>query len=67
MSFSGMVKEELSKRTGASRHCQIAELAAMYLLCGKLKMYPGSGTGFMGADGKSVGCKKVLYNFAKNI
>ena len=37
MSFSGMVKEELSKRTGASRHCQIAELAAMYLLCGKLK------------------------------
>ncbi len=26
MSFSGMVKEELSKRTGASRHCQIAEL-----------------------------------------
>lgn len=37
MSFSGMVKEELSKRTGASRHCQIAELAALYLLCGKLK------------------------------
>ena len=41
MSFSGMVKEELSKRTGASRHCQIAELAAMYLLCGKLKRTQG--------------------------
>ena len=41
MSFSGMVKEELSKRTGASRHCQIAELAAMYLLCGKLKCTQG--------------------------
>ena len=37
MSFSGMVKEELSKRTGASRHCQIAEIAAILSLCGGIQ------------------------------
>ncbi len=30
MSFSGKVKEELGKHTSTSRHCQIAELAAIY-------------------------------------
>ncbi|MFT3984056.1 MAG: DNA-binding protein WhiA [Lachnospiraceae bacterium] len=34
MSFSGKVKEELEKHTNASRHCQIAELAAIYSFCG---------------------------------
>ena len=29
MSFSAEVKEELQKQVGKSRHCQIAELAAM--------------------------------------
>ncbi|MDO5134932.1 MAG: DNA-binding protein WhiA [Eubacteriales bacterium] len=37
MSFSGMVKEELSKRVGQARHCQIAELAALYSACGRLQ------------------------------
>lgn len=36
MSFSGEVKEELEKVVGASRHCQLAELAAIVLFCGKL-------------------------------
>lgn len=35
MSFSGEVKEELTKHISASRHCQIAELAAMIHFCGK--------------------------------
>ena len=36
MSFSGMVKEELSKQVGRSRHCQIAEIAALLSTCGKM-------------------------------
>ena len=34
MSFSGKVKEELSRQWSSARHCQIAELAAMLSVCG---------------------------------
>lgn len=34
MSFSSIVKEELSKKISGARHCQIAELAAVYSFCG---------------------------------
>ena len=36
MSFSGMVKEELSRHIGSGRHCKVAELAAIYTFCGSL-------------------------------
>ena len=36
MSFSGTVREELSKQTGTSRHCMIAEIAAIIMYCGKI-------------------------------
>lgn len=36
MSFSGMVKEELSKQMGNARHCRIAETAALISACGKI-------------------------------
>ncbi len=36
MSFSSDVKEELSKQLNKSRHCQLAELAAMIHLAGKI-------------------------------
>lgn len=36
MSFSSEVKEELSKHLGKSRHCQIAELAAILVFDGKV-------------------------------
>lgn len=36
MSFSGMVKEELSKQIGIARHCRIAETAALLCACGKM-------------------------------
>ena len=39
MSFSSEVKEELSKHPGKSRHCQIAELAALFVFDGKIDMY----------------------------
>jgi DNA-binding protein WhiA len=38
MSFSGNVKEELSRRIPGARHCQIAEIAAMASLCGKVEI-----------------------------
>ena len=45
MSFSGKVKEELGVHISRARHCQIAELAALFSCCGQVV----SGTDF---DGK---------------
>ena len=36
MSFSGMVKDELSKQISASRHCRIAETAALLSASGRM-------------------------------
>lgn len=36
MSFSGMVKEELSKQIGAARHCRLAEMAALLNFGGRV-------------------------------
>ena len=36
MSFSGKVKEELASQLSPARHCQIAEFAALFALCGKI-------------------------------
>ncbi len=36
MSFSKDIKEELSKQFSSARHCQIAELAALISLCGRI-------------------------------
>lgn len=38
MSFSMEVKEELSKEFTASRHCQIAEIAAIISMCGNISI-----------------------------
>ena len=38
MSFSGEVKEELAKHISPSRHCQMAELAALLHFCGQYGM-----------------------------
>ena len=36
MSFSGKVKEEIGRKISRSRHCQIAEIAAILGMCGTL-------------------------------
>lgn len=41
MSFSGEVKEELTKHISASRHCQIAELAALLHFSGEIREVNG--------------------------
>ncbi|MBQ4530294.1 MAG: DNA-binding protein WhiA [Lachnospiraceae bacterium] len=37
MSFSSQVKDELSRQVSMARHCQIAEIAAIISMCGRLK------------------------------
>ena len=39
-SFSMQVKEELSSVFGSARHCQLAELLALILCCGRLTDAP---------------------------
>jgi DNA-binding protein WhiA len=41
MSFSKEVKDELSRQISPARHCQIAELAAMISLCGRVIITEG--------------------------
>jgi len=36
LSFSGMVKEELSRQISPARHCRIAETAALLCACGRI-------------------------------
>ena len=54
MSFSGEVKEELAKHVSASRHCQIAELAAMIHFCGKFQNTDGKKTLVFHTENQSV-------------
>ncbi len=37
MSFSGKVKDELAGHVNMARHCQIAELAAIFLFCARIE------------------------------
>ena len=54
MSFSGEVKEELTKHISASRHCQIAELAAMIHFGGKYQETEGKKTLSFHTENQSV-------------
>lgn len=38
MSFSAEVKDEVSRQFNNARHCQIAELAAIFSMCGSIKI-----------------------------
>lgn len=38
MSFSGEIKEELSRQMSGARHCRLAELAAILAGCGKIRI-----------------------------
>lgn len=38
MTFSAKVKEELSRKRNEKRHCQVAEVAAIMSLCGKISI-----------------------------
>ena len=38
LTFSGKIKEELSRQYSMARHCQIAEIAAIVSMCGKVSI-----------------------------
>lgn len=38
MSFSSQIKDELSRQVAPARHCQIAEIAAILSLCGRIQI-----------------------------
>ena len=38
MSYASKVKDELSRQNAQARHCQIAELAAIISLCGRVSI-----------------------------
>ena len=65
MSFSSRIKEELSRHMSPARHCQIAEIAAILSLCGRIQI---SGDDHYSIKiHKPCSCKKVLYIIEKNI
>ncbi|MCR5797116.1 MAG: DNA-binding protein WhiA [Eubacterium sp.] len=56
MSFSKRVKKELGQQISKARHCQIAELSALFEICGKVDVAAIS-------SGDGDGSKKKYINF----
>ncbi len=67
MSFSSTVKEELSRQLTTARHCQIAEIAAILSLCGRVQISASDHFAIEDPHGKCGSCKKILYIIEKNI
>ncbi|MGN0342435.1 MAG: DNA-binding protein WhiA [Roseburia sp.] len=63
MSFSSEVKEELEKQIGKSRHCQLAELAALFGYCGRL--VPGNSGYCFELATEHAGLAKKCYTLIK--
>ena len=38
LTFSGKVKEELSRHWSNAKHCQLAEITAIITMCGKVSI-----------------------------
>ena len=53
MSFSRQVKEELSKQLSPARHCRIAEFAAIFALCGRIRQ-DGEGGHYLQIDTENL-------------
>ena len=68
MSFSSEVKEELSRHLGKSRHCQIAELAALIAFDGKVQVSESGCDLFLDSENDLLNTKydlllKKLFDF----
>lgn len=62
MSFSSEVKEELSKHLGKSRHCQLAELAALTAFQGRLHEAEGEDRQLQDSENEILSSKyELLY------
>ncbi len=60
MSFSSEVKEELAKHTGQSRHCQLAELAAIILATGYVAQDEGGSRTLYLQDDNALALRKFF-------
>lgn len=60
MSFSSEVKEELSRHLGKSRHCQIAELAALIAFDGKVQVSESGCDLFLDSENELLNTKYDL-------
>ncbi len=67
MSFSGNIKEEISRQLSPARHCQIAELAAIISMCGAVMIDSRGHAALKIHTEKSGSCKKKLYFIEKNV
>ena len=67
MSFSSTVKEELSRQLTTARHCQIAEMAAILSLCGRVKISASDHFAIAIHTENLAVAKKILYIIEKNI
>ena len=63
MSFSGMVKEELSRQISMARHCRLAEITALLSAC---EDAASKGYSSFQTENYAV-VKKVLYIADKNL
>ena len=67
MSFSSVVKEELSRQCPSARHCQIAEMAAILSMCGRVLIDENDKISIK-IHTEVISCsKKVLYIIEKII
>lgn len=67
MSFSGNVKEELSRQWNTARHCQIAELAALISMCGIIAVRDGGKYSIKIQSENSAVARKGFTLVKKNI
>ena len=64
MSFSGNVKKELEAKIPAPRHCQLAELAALFHFCGNIGR-SGEGDVYIGFKAEREGIVRKGFTLLK--
>lgn len=64
LSFSGKVKEELTEHYATARHCQIAELTAIFLFCGRL-FYRKTGMLYVKFQTENLGVARKCFTLLK--
>ncbi len=65
MSFSSRVKEEIARQQSSARHCCIAEFAAIFHLCGRIRQEAG-GILFLEIHTENLTVAEKSYTLLKN-
>lgn len=64
MSFSSRVKEELARHQSSARHCCIAEFAAIFQLCGRIRQGP-QGSSFLEINTENLTVAQKSYTLLR--